>query len=292
MKILITGASGNAGRAVAALLGTDRRFSLRLADVGAPPAELADCGEFVRCDTRTPGDARDAVTGCDAVIHLAAWHCGHQPPVSDDTIFAVNVDGTYNILQACRAAKVKALVFASSMAWGHGSVYSVTKVLGEDLCRMFHQTSGGTPTVCLRYHDFVPKPYLAHGQKLLYNGVDRADVASATVASLHAALSGKVSFFMTIVHHQLRAPAEVLADFPSYGPRWLEQQVPDAGRLMEKYGLHCPRHVEQHDLSQAAERLNWRPAVNFLTFLRDLARRDAKGEDVKAIFVPGQIPPV
>ena len=56
----------------------------------------------------------------------------HSPPVSDATIFAVNVDGTFNLLEACRAHGVRALVFASSMAYGWRSVYSVTKVLGDN----------------------------------------------------------------------------------------------------------------------------------------------------------------
>src|SRR4051812_33760367 len=129
MTILITGAAGNAGQAVCALLAQSRHHELRMADVAAPPAALEGLGQYVRCDTRTPSDVDAAVRGVDGVIHLAAWHCGHVPPVSDDTIFAVNVDGTFNVVESCRKHGVKALVFASSMAYGHGSVYSVTKVL-------------------------------------------------------------------------------------------------------------------------------------------------------------------
>ncbi len=97
MKVLITGAAGNAGRAVArlaALTGHD----LRLADNAAFGAELRGLGECVRCDTRTPEDARRAVDGMDLVVHLAAWHPAHDPPVSAETIFAVNVGGTFNVL--------------------------------------------------------------------------------------------------------------------------------------------------------------------------------------------------
>src|SRR5262245_19889467 len=136
MRVLVTGASGIAGQAVCRLLkarGPD--VIVRRADVGPPVGDDLREQEFVRCDTRTPEDARRAVEGCDAVIHLAAWHCAHVPPVSDATIFAVNVDGTFNVLEACRAFGVGAVVFASSMAYGWGSVYSATKVIGEELCR-------------------------------------------------------------------------------------------------------------------------------------------------------------
>jgi hypothetical protein len=48
--------------------------------------------------------------------------------------------------------------------------------------------------------------------------------------------------------------------------------------------------VEQHDLSEAADVLGWRAAVNFVAFLRDLQARDAHGEDLAQLSVPGALP--
>lgn len=289
MKILITGSSGIGGVAVVRELLRAGYSALRCADI-APPAEaLAEGCEFVRCDTRTPGDVERAVAGCEAVIHLAAWHCGHTPPVSDDTIFAVNVDGTYNVVQTCRKHGVKALIYASSMAYGRGSVYSITKVLGEELCRMFHETTG-MAAISLRYHAFTPRPYLEFGNRLLFNGVDRRDVATATVASLKAALAGNVKYFMTVVHHALGAPPDVVADFANKGPAWLEPKLPGSTLLIQKYALKLPQRLEQHDLTEAASVLQWTPRIDFLTFLRDLQSRDARGEDVSKLHAAGELP--
>jgi len=289
VKILVTGASGNAGEAVCRLLAGDDGLSIRRADVAPPPGGTPAGAEFVRCDTRTPDDARRAVEGVDAVIHLAAWHCAHNPPVSDPTIFAVNVDGTFNVLEACRAEGVKSFVFASSMAYGWGGVYSVTKIIGEDLCRAYHEMTGMSVAL-LRYHDFVPKPYLAFGAKLLRNGVDRRDVASASVAALKATLEKRVGLFRTIVHTHHGMPPEVVQDFRAHGPDWCEQHVPGAQRLLARYAIDLPACVEQHDLSEAEKQLGWRPAVGFLDFLRDLQARDARGEDVASLWAPGQLP--
>lgn len=288
MKVLVTGASGNAGGVVCAQLVREG-FDVRRADV-APPIHDDLMGiEFVRCDTRTEADARRAVEGCDAVVHLAAWHCAHEPPVSDATIFAVNVDGTFNVFEAVRAEGIQALVFASSMAFGWGGVYGVTKVIGEDLSRMVHESTGASVAM-LRYHDFVPKPYLAFGTKLLRNGVDRRDVASSTAAALRATLDRRVGLFTTIVHTDHGMPPEVIADFRTLGPEWCESRVSGARALMERYAVEIPDSVERHDLSEADRLLGWRPEFGFVKFLEDLKARDARGEDVRALWAPGQIP--
>ena len=259
-----------------------------MADVGPPP-RWYEGAEYQRCDTRTPDDVRRAVAGMDAVVHLAAWHCAHHPPVSDPTIFAVNVDGTFNVFEACRAEGVRACVYASSMAYGWGGVYSVTKVIGEDLCRSYHEMTG-IAVAMLRYHDFVPKPYLDFGAKLLRNGVDSRDVASATVASLYAAAERRIGLFRTVVHTDHHMPAEVVADFRAHGPDWCEGQVPGASRLIQKYDIDLPERVEQHDMGEAQRQIGWVPRFGFVEFLRDLQARDARGEDAGALWAPGQLP--
>ena len=238
MRAVVTGGSGNAGQAVCRAL-TAAGVRVRLADVVPPPAGPPEQGEFVRCDTRTPDDCRHAVDGADAVIHLAAWHSAHRPPVSDGTIFAVNVDGTFNVWQACRESGIRAVVFASSMAYGWGSVYSVSKVIGEDLCRAFHEITGASVAM-LRYHEFIPRPYLEFGARLLRNGVDRRDVAAATVAALRAVAERRVGLFRTIVHTNHGMPDAVVADFRALGSAWCEEQVPGARHYCRSTASRSP----------------------------------------------------
>lgn len=286
-KILVTGATGNAGQAVCRALAQSG-CTVRMADVAPPAPQDKDLGEFVRCDTRTPQDAQAAVVGIDGVIHLAAWHCAHNPPVSDPTIFAVNVDGTFNVLEACRAEGIKAIVFASSMAYGPWGVYGASKMLGETLCETYHNITGAAIAM-LRYHDFVPKSYLAHGAMLLRNGVDRSDMASSTVDALRACLGGEVGLLRTVVHTNHHMPADVVADFPALGPDWCETQVSGARGLLIKYAIPLPQTVEQHDMSEAARLIGWEPKVGFAEFLHDLKARDARGEDVSCLWVPGEV---
>ena len=287
MKVLVTGACGNAGQAVCRALAITGA-EIRMADMTPPAREDAHLGEFIRCDTRTPDDVRHAVAGMDGVIHLAAWHCAHNPPVSDSTIFAVNVDGTFNLMQACREQNIRAFVYASSMAYGWGSVYGATKVLGEDLGRMYHEITGASVAL-LRYHDFVPKSYLEFGPKLLRNGVDRRDVASATVAALQAAAEKKFGLFRTIVHTNHGMSEATRSDFRRHGMEWCESQVPGAAGLIEKYNITFPENVEQHALSEAKQTLGWQPEVGFTQFLEDLKARDGRGENIRALWTPSDL---
>ncbi|GMK46972.1 hypothetical protein PghCCS26_41010 [Paenibacillus glycanilyticus] len=288
MKVLVTGASGNAGQAVCREL-LQAGHQVRMADVMPSGVINEGAAEFVRCDTRTVSDVQQAVRGMDGVIHLAAWHCAHQPPVSDDTIFAVNVDGTYNVLEACRKEGIRSIVYASSMAYGWGSVYGVSKVIGEDLCRAYHEMTGASIAM-LRYHEFIPRPYLEFGARLLRNGVDRRDIASATVKALEAAAAEKFGLFQTIIHTSHGMPEPIRADFARLGADWCEQQVPGSAKLLDSYGIELPQEVEQHDLSEAKRVMGWQPRVGFIDFLRDLKLRDEQGLRIRGLVVPSELP--
>jgi len=75
MRVVVTGACGVAGQVVCRDL-VAAGYEVRLADIAPPAREDRGLEDFVRCDTRTPGDVRRAVEDMDAVIHLAAWHSG------------------------------------------------------------------------------------------------------------------------------------------------------------------------------------------------------------------------
>ncbi len=289
-KVLVTGASGNAGQRICSDL-VNSGYKIRLADTVTPSFKDRRLEEFVRCDTRTQSDTRMAVEGCDAVIHLAAWHSAHRPPVSDSTIFSVNVDGTFNVLEACREARIRSVVFASSMAYGYHSTYAVSKVIGEDLCRSFHEKTGGS-VVILRYNEFIPRPYVEFGGHLLTSGVDRRDVSGATIAALNAVMTDKVELFIAIVHNNnnLYMQPEVLDDFCNNGPKWCEEKIPGAHQLLEKYKIPLPEKVEHYDLSEVESVLGWKPTIGFLDFLRDLKTRDERNEKIETLWVPSELP--
>ena len=130
------------------------------------------------------------------VIHLAAmWllHCKDYPR----TAFDVNIQGTFNVLEACVNNDVERLVYSSSASvygdavevpmtedhpFMNRNFYGATKIAGEAMCRAFHDRYG-LSYVGLRYMN-VYGPH--QDQTAAYTGVipimlNKIDAAEAPV---------------------------------------------------------------------------------------------------------------
>ncbi len=110
MKALVTGGGGFLGGAIVRALVArgDSVRSLARSDY----SELRDLGvETVRGDLADPVATARAVEGCDVVFHVAA-RAGVWGKYAD--YYRANVEGTQNVVAACRSAGVRRLVFTSS----------------------------------------------------------------------------------------------------------------------------------------------------------------------------------
>lgn len=132
-------------------------------------------------DIRDTDVLADAMKGIDGVVHLAAmWllHCKDYPR----TAFHVNIEGTFNVLEACVKNNVKRLVSSSSASvygdavevpmteahpFNNRNFYGATKIAGEAMCRAFHDRYG-LSYVGLRYMN-VYGPH--QDQTAAYTGV-------------------------------------------------------------------------------------------------------------------------
>lgn len=118
-RSVVTGGQGFiGGHLVKALL--DRGDEVAVLDLpDAPGRALALHGlagevELLEGDVADPEAAAEAVTGADSVFHLAAQTL--VGPAAEDPVgtFRANVEGTWVVLEAARAADVGAVVVASS----------------------------------------------------------------------------------------------------------------------------------------------------------------------------------
>ena len=93
MKILVTGAAGNLGRAL--LEKCRGRHEVIGADVVEPPPEVAgaDHVQFVRGDVFDELFFREVAAGCDAICHTAARHGGHLQTHTHEQFIQKNAIG-------------------------------------------------------------------------------------------------------------------------------------------------------------------------------------------------------
>ncbi len=114
-SVLITGASGCVGRLVVRALADERLGRVIATDVRpVPAAEQLDGVDYLALDVTKP-DAFAILSEVDTVVHLAAIV---TPPPGDTRAlqYAVDVDGTRNVLEACVRFGIKRLVYTSSGA--------------------------------------------------------------------------------------------------------------------------------------------------------------------------------
>lgn len=127
---------------------------------------------FIQGDIRDIESVKKSLKDVDYVLHQAAM--ASVPRSIDNPILVndVNINGTLNILEEARKAKVKCFVYAaSSSAYGDSEVspkredltpsplspYAVSKLVGEYYCSVY-STIFGLPTVSLRYFNvFGPR---------------------------------------------------------------------------------------------------------------------------------------
>ncbi len=116
MRIVVVGASGNAGTSV--LQALTRQGGHDVVGLARRPPRSSDV-EWIRADIRHD-DLESAFRGADAVVHLA-WAI--QPSHDLTWLRSVNVDGSRRVFDAVARAGVRSLVYASSVgAYARGPV--------------------------------------------------------------------------------------------------------------------------------------------------------------------------
>lgn len=107
MRIVVTGGSGKAGRAVVSELG-QAGHDILVVDRVRPKDGIP----FLLTDLTDYGQTVDAFYGADAIVHLSAIPAPRIYP--DAVTFRNNMLSDYNVFQAARQSGIKNIVWASS----------------------------------------------------------------------------------------------------------------------------------------------------------------------------------
>ncbi|MCQ4333750.1 NAD(P)-dependent oxidoreductase [Natronomonas sp. F2-12] len=106
MDVLITGAHGQVGTAIAERLSEKPAYDFTYLDREDLPERETTVADVADYDAIRP-----AFDGMDAVVHLAA---APRPDLPWNEILESSIIGTYNVMEAVRDAGVEQVVFASS----------------------------------------------------------------------------------------------------------------------------------------------------------------------------------
>ena len=137
MKILITGADGFIGSHLTESLvcqGNDVKAFVLYNSFNSwgwldhCASEIKGKFEVISGDIRDPFGVKDAMKGCDAVLHLAALIAIPYSYHSPDTYVNTNIKGTLNLLQAARELSIKRFIHTStSEVYGTAQFVPITE---------------------------------------------------------------------------------------------------------------------------------------------------------------------
>lgn len=181
MKVLVTGADGfigshlvealvRSGREVRAFVHYNSFGSWGWLDRCSP--DVLKNIEVFSGDIRDPYGVKDAVSGCDAVMHLAALIAIPYSYYSPNSYVDTNVTGTLNVLQAAREAGISRVIHTStSEVYGTArfvpiteehplsgqSPYAATKIAADQLAFSFY-SSFSLPVIIVRpFNTYGPR---------------------------------------------------------------------------------------------------------------------------------------
>ena len=234
-------------------------------------------------DVRDQDILNDAMQGVDCVVHLAAmWllHCKDFPR----TAFHVNIEGTFNVLEACVKNKVKRLVYSSSASvygdasevpmtethpFNNRNFYGSTKIAGEAMCRAFYDRYGldyvglrymnvygphqdqtaaytGVIPIMLNKIDANEAPVINGDGSQAYDFIDVRDVARCNVTALQSEATDEFYNVGTGVQTSIRELCDTILDLKQSDLEvTYKPYSEDDARRMVQNRIGCPEKAKR-----------------------------------------------
>lgn len=287
MKILVTGAAGNLGRAI--LTKCRGRHTVVGLDITELPADLAgeDHVRFSIGDAFDPAFFREHAIGCDAICHTAALHGGHLKTHSQEQFLQTNAIGANMICQAMVDLEINRIAFSSTSEitigreWNHSgpavitehtpacpdSSYSLSKFMAEQVYSYFSRRHG-LRVSNLRYCGFGYLQAQQVGTNRVSRYLESTDVAEANLCCIeNDAIRNEVLYVGPI--NPLSGPDMVTA-------------CADPHTVLEKYWPGCVDRLEKAgqptdgplwpklDATRLCQITGWQPEHTFETLLDQL----------------------
>lgn len=240
-KVVVTGGSGRAGEYIIAELAANGYDVYNVDAVPPRPDSASNAAQFWRVDVTDYGEVINALTGADAVIHMAAIPAPNQD--AEHKVFRINMMANWNVLEAAEVHGIGRICMASSInavgaGWGSKlytpeyypvdenhptrveDAYSQSKWLGEEMGEAFVRRRPGKVQIAnMRFHALwgpeTAKRHLESGDKMSIGGrhpmgfwswVGRHDAARACRLTIEKEFGGHEAFFINATDTVLEIP--------------------------------------------------------------------------------------
>ena len=239
--------------------------------------------KLIECDISKPGQWQELFENVDYVFHLAALADIVPSIENPDNYYQSNVNGTFNVLEACRKYNVKKMVYsASSSCYGIPDEYptketaeirpqypyALTKNLGEQLIMHWNQLYE-LPAVSLRFFNVYGPRSRTSGTYGAVFGVFLAQkLADKPYTIVGDGKQTRDFTFVSDIVSAIIAAAEsnVNGEIINIG----SDHTYSVNQLVELLGgdvVHIPKRPGEPectwaDISKAKKLLNWKPIVS------------------------------
>ena len=248
-------------------------------------------GQNYRMDIRDYSLTRKLYDGVDYVFHLAAE--ARIQPAIENPIEAVSINsvGTCTVLQCAREAGVKRVMYSSTSS-GYGmneppnvetqdddclNPYSVSKVNGEKLCKMYTSLYG-LETVCFRYFNVYGNRQPLKGQYAPVIGIFLRQLASGEPLTIVGDGEQRRDFTHVddVVNANIKAALANIDD-KCFGQVYnvgtgLNHSINEIAAMISDNVIHIPPRLGEAKISLAnntklRETFDWEPTVKLETYL-------------------------
>src|SRR6478609_2973246 len=155
MRVLLTGGSGDLGQTLVPILFREGHVPVIL-DVRAP--DHLKHGVYVQGSILDREKLKESFSGCDCIIHIAAWHGIHEVRGEKNSydFFDLNVRGTFQVFEAAASLGINKIVFISTTSVGRpDTLYGRSKILAESIVEDYRKHRNMN-VIALRPRAFIP----------------------------------------------------------------------------------------------------------------------------------------
>jgi nucleoside-diphosphate-sugar epimerase len=286
MKVLLTGGSGDLGQTLVPRL-VKKGHTPVILDVRAP-AGLKQEGMFIQGSILDRVNLTKFFSGCDCIIHIAAWHGIHESRGTKNAydFFDLNVRGTFEVFEAAVSLGISKIVYISTTSVHRPDTwYGRSKVLAEHIAEAYRK-HGNVNVISLRPRAFIPfwnrdvyASYSDWARWFWKGAVHIDDVASAVMLSLdlisrqqlgqHPILTLDSAYEYTDADLDRWDAEGAGSTFKKYYPKYYDLAV--------SCGLDPTLKPTKLDISETIRWLGYKPSYSAASLLSELAAYGDRG---------------